>query len=279
MEWYLSRLIISGALVLVLSACASSDLPSPPPPAPTPAPAAVEETPEAPAPEPEVRLAERIRAPFAVESSGRPAPRERRAAVVLDTLSAPEPRRVAADEPEADTLDVVAPPAVAEERPAASEPPAAQPRTPPPAAAETEGRPAQPPTRPAAPEPAPPPPAGSPPPREHRVAAGETFMGIARRYGVSFTALLNANPGLDPDRLRPDQVLRIPAAGGAAAAPASPAPRTAPAARTPARTHTVAQGETLWSIARRYGVAPEQLRTANRLPDDTIRVGQTLVIP
>ncbi len=94
-------------------------------------------------------------------------------------------------------------------------------------------------------------------------------MAIARRYGVSYTALLNSNPGIDPDRLRPDQVVRIPSGG-------TP---TAPAATPRTRTHTVAQGETLWSIARRYNVTVDQLRAANRLQGDNVRIGQTLTIP
>jgi len=43
--------------------------------------------------------------------------------------------------------------------------------------------------------------------------------------------------------------------------------------------HRVAPGETLWSIARRYGMTVEELRRVNRLSDDaTIKVGQDLVV-
>jgi len=46
--------------------------------------------------------------------------------------------------------------------------------------------------------------------RTHTVAAGETAVRIARRYGVSLDALLAANPGLEPRRMRVGQVLNIP---------------------------------------------------------------------
>jgi tetratricopeptide (TPR) repeat protein len=46
--------------------------------------------------------------------------------------------------------------------------------------------------------------------RTHAVAAGETAVRIARRYGVSLDALLAANPGLEPRRMRVGQVLNIP---------------------------------------------------------------------
>jgi len=47
--------------------------------------------------------------------------------------------------------------------------------------------------------------------RTHTVVAGETAVRIARRYGVSLDALLAANPGLEPRRMRVGQVLKIPA--------------------------------------------------------------------
>ena len=46
------------------------------------------------------------------------------------------------------------------------------------------------------------------------------------------------------------------------------------------RTHTVADGETLWGIARRFEVTVDAVREANELDeDDPIRPGQTLRIP
>jgi LysM repeat protein len=47
-------------------------------------------------------------------------------------------------------------------------------------------------------------------PRTHTVAAGETAVRIARRYGISLDALLAANPGLEPRRMRVGQVLTVP---------------------------------------------------------------------
>ena len=44
----------------------------------------------------------------------------------------------------------------------------------------------------------------------HRVQSGDTASRIARQYGVKLTALLEANPRLDPRRMRPGQSLVIP---------------------------------------------------------------------
>jgi LysM repeat protein len=66
-------------------------------------------------------------------------------------------------------------------------------------------------------------------------------------------------------------------AGSVAASP-SVAPRSAPAAS--ARFHVVARGETLTSIAARYGVTVGALAAANGITDpNTIYAGQRLVIP
>lgn len=48
---------------------------------------------------------------------------------------------------------------------------------------------------------------------------------------------------------------------------------------SPSRTHRVRRGETLWSIARRWGVTVADLKQANGLTGDTIYAGQELVIP
>ena len=47
-------------------------------------------------------------------------------------------------------------------------------------------------------------------PRTHTVAAGETPAAIARKYDVNLNALLAANPGLNPKKLRVGQVINLP---------------------------------------------------------------------
>jgi LysM repeat protein len=55
------------------------------------------------------------------------------------------------------------------------------------------------------------PPVSATKPRAHIVAAGETLAGIARKSGVSLTALQSANPGVTPKKLRVGQTLNLPA--------------------------------------------------------------------
>lgn len=43
-----------------------------------------------------------------------------------------------------------------------------------------------------------------------------------------------------------------------------------------ATTHTVVYGDTIYNIAKRYGISQDDLRARNNLTDDTIKVGQVL---
>jgi LysM repeat protein len=46
--------------------------------------------------------------------------------------------------------------------------------------------------------------------KSHVVRSGETPAAIARRYGITVNALLAANPGLDPRRMKVGQTLKLP---------------------------------------------------------------------
>lgn len=46
-----------------------------------------------------------------------------------------------------------------------------------------------------------------------------------------------------------------------------------------AETHRVGAGDSLWSLAKKYGVSVEAIKSANKLESDTIQLGQKLDIP
>ena len=70
--------------------------------------------------------------------------------------------------------------------------------------------------------------------------------------------------------------------GGATATPkpaATPAPAATPSAAKEGSTYVVRWGDTLFSIAQRFGVTVDAIKSANGLTSDFITVGQELKIP
>jgi membrane-bound lytic murein transglycosylase D len=106
----------------------------------------------------------------------------------------------------------------------------------------------------------------------HVVKSGETLSRIARKYGVSVTALREVNPGIRSGSPRAGQRLAIPTGSAARWSDYE-------VARGTSRLHTVQRGETLSGIAKRYHVSVAQLRSWNRLPESgAVRAGQKLKI-
>jgi LysM repeat protein len=64
----------------------------------------------------------------------------------------------------------------------------------------------------------------------------------------------------------------------AKSASAKPDAAAKPAATKGVRHHTVAKGETLFAIARQYGVKPAQLQSWNSKTDNSVKIGEVLTI-
>ena len=115
--------------------------------------------------------------------------------------------------------------------------------------------------------------------RRHRVRPGETLSAIARRYRVSLRALMTKNRLRSAHRIRAGQVLTLP--GGPRDPVAKRRGRGVPS-RTiwPQQRYRVRRGETLYSIAKRAGIAVWELAAANGIRNPhRIRSGQWLRIP
>jgi murein DD-endopeptidase MepM/ murein hydrolase activator NlpD len=122
----------------------------------------------------------------------------------------------------------------------------------------------------------------------HTVKEGETLWDIARAYGVSVDAILEANGKTQRDVrvLGKGAQLKIPGATN----PIDVAANKAQAARAEQELpplkdgayHRIQRGESLWSIARTYDVPMEALLARNHLSDDAataLRIGQAIVVP
>jgi len=117
--------------------------------------------------------------------------------------------------------------------------------------------------------------------RTHSVKSGETLGGIAKRYGVSARYLRDANPKIPKSgMIRVGQRIVIPTEGYSAATRAAIA-ATEDASRAPSRrssVHVVRSGETVGTIARKYGMTQAELKRLNSLRSDRILVGQKLKV-
>ncbi|HEY0976764.1 MAG TPA: LysM peptidoglycan-binding domain-containing protein [Flavobacteriales bacterium] len=107
----------------------------------------------------------------------------------------------------------------------------------------------------------------------HTVAQGQTLYAIGKHYAVPVDALMAANPGA-AQGLSIGQVLLVPQQ-----AQVKKDLKTAPALSNGELVHTVAKKETLFGIARKYGVDQNDLLQRNPGIDQGIREGMTLVIP
>jgi LysM repeat protein len=107
----------------------------------------------------------------------------------------------------------------------------------------------------------------------HVVQWGETLVLIASRYGVTVEAIMDANGLSNPDQIYAGQRLIIPAPGGRGG-------HDGPGGPGQGGRHVVTAGETLTSIAFRYGTTADALVAANGLSNgDWIYVGQVLNVP
>ncbi len=125
-------------------------------------------------------------------------------------------------------------------------------------------------------------PATSNRPQSHTVKARENLHLIAQRYQLSVDDLKRINR-LTNNQLQVGQVLLLqedetPSVTGANTVtnPSTTSPVTNPAAND--IIHTVASGETIYAIARKYSTTTYQIQQANNLNSNNLTVGQQLTI-
>jgi LysM repeat protein len=114
---------------------------------------------------------------------------------------------------------------------------------------------------------------------EYAIVKGDSFSTLAKKFHVPVKAISDANPGVEPTKLKIGQKIHIPAP----TAPTAPAVTgTAPVESASAggeQTYTVKSGDNLTKIAGQFGTTIKALHAANGLKTDSIKVGQKLKIP
>ena len=113
---------------------------------------------------------------------------------------------------------------------------------------------------------------------KYTVQAGDTLKSIATRAGETVAQLVGANNITDPNHIIVGQLLTIPKR--TYVAPSTTVKGTATTVAGTGKTYTVVAGDSLGSIAAKYGVTVSALQTLNNITDpNTIYVGQVLKIP
>ena len=99
----------------------------------------------------------------------------------------------------------------------------------------------------------------------HKVDEKETLFAISRRYKVSVDAILEYNKEAEKG-LEIGQIVKVPYTPKQAVKPGD------------GLIHTVEAKETMFSISRKYGVTTDEIKQWNNLTDNTLSIGQSLVI-
>jgi LysM repeat protein len=108
----------------------------------------------------------------------------------------------------------------------------------------------------------------------HKVAARETLFSISKIYGVTLDQIKQWNK-LPDNALSVGQELVI---RKNAASNKPVVIKTSQPVANPTGMHTVAQGETMYSIARQYGISVEELKAWNKLETNELKIGQTIEV-
>ena len=99
------------------------------------------------------------------------------------------------------------------------------------------------------------------------VKTGDNLSNIASRYGISVNDLKNIN-NLSSDTLFVNQQLLVPTSSD-----------IVDTSITNYVDYRIVSGDTLYSIASRYGVTVDELKSINNLPNNNLSIGQVIKIP
>jgi LysM repeat protein len=107
----------------------------------------------------------------------------------------------------------------------------------------------------------------------YTIKSGDTFDAIAKANSTTAAAIIAANPGVDPRRLKIGSTINLPA-------PSAPG-ATAPTAVESSGEiiYVVKSGDTLSRIASQHGTTVTAIKRLNNLSTDRITVNQKLKIP
>ncbi|MDH4205882.1 MAG: LysM peptidoglycan-binding domain-containing protein [Desulfobacteraceae bacterium] len=109
----------------------------------------------------------------------------------------------------------------------------------------------------------------------HRIRPGESLSTIARRYHSSVRKIMSANNLHRSSFIVAGKKLKIPRRGTMPYKPEIDPNKdfTLPS------THVVKSGDSLWNIAKRYGITTQKIQSLNNLQTTQLHIGQVLKMP
>lgn len=112
----------------------------------------------------------------------------------------------------------------------------------------------------------------------HQVRPGQTLSQLARKYGTSVQAIMQANGLKTQNHISVGRQLKIPVRG-VSSRPIALAPRPAASGTTATAVHhRVRRGDSLWLVARAYKTTTQEIMRLNNLKATKLHIGQTLVV-
>ena len=111
---------------------------------------------------------------------------------------------------------------------------------------------------------------------EHIVSADETLYSLLRKYNCDIQSVYKANPNLNgKSSIYVNQKIKFPFASSSIISSRSVADLAQEEIST---IHHVAAKETLYSISNLYDISIEELKRVNRLGENNIKIGQSLIV-
>ncbi len=102
----------------------------------------------------------------------------------------------------------------------------------------------------------------------YTIKSGDTLYNLSQRFNIPLQEIINANPGIDPNRLQIGQVICIP----------QPVPYLPPCPE--GVYYVVKAGDTLFSIGQKFNIPLQEIIKSNPgIDPNRLQIGQIICIP